>query len=99
MATYRELKAQMAALEEQAAAARAAEFEEVLADIRGKVADYGFTAQDIFGRARGARATSASSFVSARYRDPKTGATWSGRGRAPGWIKDVKNRDRYLIRD
>lgn len=99
MATYRELKAQMAALEEQAAAARAAEVEEVLADIRVKVADYGFTAQDIFGRARGTRAASAWSVGAARYRDPKTGATWSGRGRAPGWIKGVKNRDRYLIRD
>ncbi|MEM5332088.1 hypothetical protein VSR34_37000 [Paraburkholderia sp. JHI2823] len=38
MATFRELKAQMAALEAQAAAARAAEFEEVLADIRAKAA-------------------------------------------------------------
>ncbi|MFT0171468.1 H-NS family nucleoid-associated regulatory protein [Paraburkholderia mimosarum] len=30
-----------------------------------------------------------------RYCDPKTGATWSGRGRAPDWIKDVKKRDRH----
>ncbi|MEM5314250.1 H-NS histone family protein [Paraburkholderia sp. JHI869] len=99
MATFRELKAQMAALEAQAAAARAAEFEEVLADIRAKVADYGFTEQDIFGRRRGARATSSVGVAPAKYRDPRSGATWSGRGRAPNWIKDAKNRDRYLIRD
>jgi DNA-binding protein H-NS len=80
MATFKELKAQMAALEEQAAAARAAEFEEVLADIRGKVTDYGFTERDIFGRQRGGRVTAARGVVPARYRDPKTGATWSGRG-------------------
>lgn len=99
MATYKELKAQMAALEEQAAMARAAEFDEVLADIRLKVAEYGFTARDIFGRARRARAASVGGVVPAKYRDPKTGVTWSGRGRAPRWIKDVKNRDRYLISD
>ncbi|RBB35975.1 hypothetical protein DPV79_26880 [Burkholderia reimsis] len=28
---------------------------------------------------------------------PKTGETWSGRGRAPLWIHDAKNRDRFLI--
>jgi len=25
--------------------------------------------------------------ISAMYRDPKTGATWSGKGRKPAWIK------------
>lgn len=33
----------------------------------------------------------------ARYKDPKSGATWSGHGRAPGWIANAKNRDRFLI--
>ncbi|MFP4896706.1 H-NS family nucleoid-associated regulatory protein [Paraburkholderia sp. EG304] len=97
MATYKELKAQMAELEAQAAMARAAEFQEVLAEIRAKVADYGFTEQDIFGRASGRPTKRAKSGAPARYRDPKTGATWSGRGRAPSWIKDAKNRDRFLI--
>jgi hypothetical protein len=32
-----------------------------------------------------------------KYADPKTGATWSGRGIAPLWIRDVKNRSRFLI--
>lgn len=31
----------------------------------------------------------------AMYRDPKSGATWSGRGRAPGWIG--ADRSRFLI--
>ncbi|WP_322060009.1 H-NS histone family protein [Paraburkholderia sp. J63] len=98
MATYRELKAQMAELEAQAAAARAAEFQEILADIRAKVAEYGFTEHDIFGRGRGRPRKTAGTAVPDRYRDPKTGATWSGRGRAPNWIKEAKNRDRFLIR-
>lgn len=33
----------------------------------------------------------------ALYRDPKTGATWSGRGRAPSWISGAKDRSRFLI--
>jgi hypothetical protein len=33
----------------------------------------------------------------ALYRDPKSGATWSGRGRAPAWLADVKDRTKFLI--
>ncbi len=33
----------------------------------------------------------------AKYRDPKTGATWSGWARPPLWIKDVKDRTKFLI--
>jgi hypothetical protein len=32
----------------------------------------------------------------AKYMDPKTGATWSGDSRAPGWIANAKNRDKFL---
>ncbi|HEY3537557.1 MAG TPA: H-NS family nucleoid-associated regulatory protein [Trinickia sp.] len=33
----------------------------------------------------------------AKYLDPKTGATWTGRGRAPGWIVNAKDRSNFLI--
>jgi DNA-binding protein H-NS len=33
----------------------------------------------------------------ALYRDPETGATWSGRGRAPTWIANTKDRSKFLI--
>ncbi|WP_244285669.1 H-NS histone family protein [Caballeronia concitans] len=34
-----------------------------------------------------------------KYRDPDRdpGATWSGRGRAPAWRANVKNRARFLV--
>ena len=35
--------------------------------------------------------------VAPKYADPKTGATWSGRGLAPLWIRDVKDRSKFLI--
>src|ERR1700744_2183934 len=32
-----------------------------------------------------------------KYRDPKSGATWSGHARPPAWIKNVKDRSKFLI--
>ncbi|WP_342802414.1 H-NS family nucleoid-associated regulatory protein [Paraburkholderia panacisoli] len=29
--------------------------------------------------------------------NPKTGETWSGHARPPAWIKDVKDRSKFLI--
>src|SRR5262249_28740472 len=41
---------------------------------------------------KGARGTAAKAKgkMPPKYRDPKTGATWSGHARPPAWIKDVK---------
>lgn len=91
---YKDLKAQLQKLQEEAEAARIVELEAIVADIREKVAEYGITSEQIFGRNRANKAAGA---VAAKYRNPKTGETWSGRGRAPVWIKDAKNRDRFLI--
>ena len=33
----------------------------------------------------------------AKYLDPKTGATWSGRGPAPAWLAAAKDRKRFLV--
>jgi DNA-binding protein H-NS len=33
----------------------------------------------------------------AKYRDPKSGATWSGRGPAPVWLAGATDRSRFLI--
>lgn len=32
-----------------------------------------------------------------KYRDPATGATWTGRGKPPLWIKDAADRTPFLI--
>jgi DNA-binding protein H-NS len=69
----------------------------VIDEIRAKVAEYGLTEKDIFGRARPANTTDKTAPVP-KYRDPATGATWSGRGRPPRWLKD-KKRERFLIKD
>jgi len=33
----------------------------------------------------------------AKYRDPKSGATWSGRGPTPAWLAGAKDRSKFLI--
>jgi DNA-binding protein H-NS len=34
--------------------------------------------------------------AAAKYRDPETGETWSGRGRVPGWIAAAKESGKGL---
>lgn len=94
MATYQELLAQKTKLEEQLESARVKELEAVIQQVRQIVDEYGLTAADI-GLTSKRGGAGKKKTVAAKYRDPKTGATWSGRGRAPAWIG--KNRDKFLI--
>ncbi|WP_043366823.1 H-NS family nucleoid-associated regulatory protein [Cupriavidus sp. WS] len=95
---YQDLKAQILELEAKAESAREEELATVLADVREKVATYGLTVKQVFGTARKLGAAGAKSKVPPMYRDPKAGAEWSGRGRAPAWIAD-KKRERFLIKE
>jgi DNA-binding protein H-NS len=105
MATYTELKRQLDALAVETEAARKAEVEAVIAEMRAKAAEYGLEPHDIFPPKRGRRPgpekadDARRAPVPPKYQDPKTGATWSGRGKPPAWIAAAKNRDRFLIKD
>jgi DNA-binding protein H-NS len=46
------------------------------------------------GKARPGRRGSSASPAAAKYRDPETGETWSGRGRVPRWLKAAERRGR-----
>jgi DNA-binding protein H-NS len=93
MTTYQELLAQQAKLAKQIEMARTKEVEAVIAQLKQTIADYGLTAKDL-GLPPVKKLTRRPAV--AKYRDPKTGMTWSGRGRAPAWIAG-KNYERYLI--
>lgn len=97
MSQYAKLKAQIADLQAQADEVRRQEVAAVIADVQRMIAEYGLTAQDL-GFAELARRgrPPKKAPLPAKYRDPKSGATWSGRGKPPGWIVG-KNRDRFLI--
>ncbi|WP_338927174.1 H-NS histone family protein (plasmid) [Mycetohabitans endofungorum] len=99
MATYKQLQQQIEALQRKAEEARLAELDAVIVDIRAKVAEYGLSPQDIFSRRHAASsAPEKRASAPAKYRDPASGATWSGRGRAPAWIHG-KKRERFLIKE
>ena len=53
-----------------------------------------FTASDLFSRKAGARSSSGK--VAPKYRNPSTGETWTGRGKAPKWIEG-RDRSSFII--
>ncbi|AUG23999.1 H-NS histone family protein [Burkholderia pseudomallei] len=95
MATYKELLAQLDDLKQQAKRARALELPDVLVGLRKKIVEYGLSQKDLFPPRLG-RPKKADSLPKPRYRDPDTGATWTGRGRAPAWIAG-QDRERFRI--
>src|ERR1700744_4295927 len=97
MSQYADLKAQIAKLQAQAEEARRTEIDNVVADIRQKIAEYGLTPQDLgFAVAARRGRPPKKAPLPPKYQDPKSGNTWSGRGKPPKWIAG-KNRERFLI--
>ncbi len=98
--SYKELLKEREALEQAIATARQQELSEAIQKARELVAEFGLTVQDVFPAGRGATKSSGKSSpgnkVAAKYRDPSSGQTWTGRGKAPKWI-DGQDRTKYLI--
>lgn len=110
MRKYQNLLAQKAALEKAIARTRQREIGKVIKEINTLIQEYDLSVSDlrfastarsakvkqapprapVKGRRTGAR-------VVPQYRDPQTGATWSGRGRTPAWI--VGDKQHYRILD
>jgi DNA-binding protein H-NS len=94
------LKKQIAALEAQAERIAKEEMASAIAKVKDIMAEFNLTiehlTQTVAGR-RAAKKTKARAASVAKYADPKTGKTWSGFGRAPGWIAGAKNRDAFLV--
>ena len=95
MTTYKELLKQREALEMQIAEARQREIAQAVSQARALVAEFGLTAQDIFPTGK-ARVAAKGAKVAPKYRNPATGETWTGRGKAPKWIGG-EDRTKYLI--
>lgn len=97
MTTLKEIDAQLAALQAQREQIRKSELKTTVDKVRSLVAEYGLTESDVFPPARGARSTAtAGTKVAPKYRDPATGATWTGRGKAPKWIEG-QEREKFAI--
>lgn len=105
MKSYKALRAQIAKLEQQAEAMRQTQVKSVVTQLKKTIAEYGLTAEELglvpgtrgVRRAAKPAAKRRSGGGVAKYRDPKTGQTWTGRGRPPAWIAAAKDRDAFLI--
>lgn len=93
-----EHKKRMDALKEveaQLAAIRAANRDAKLVELKKQIADYGFTAIDLFGatstKSKSAKPTKAKTDLVVKYRD-ENGNTWhGGKGPNPKWVKAIKD--------
>ena len=111
MVTLDAINSKIAKLQKQAVAIAEKQSSVGLTKIRDLMKKHGLTVADIEGfvakrrgRKPGTLAKAAAKapgavvhHVAPKYADPKTGATWSGRGLAPLWIRDVKDRSKFLI--
>jgi len=94
---YLDLLAQKAELDKAIAEAQGAESAEAIETCRELIERFNLTPGDLFGKVKkphGLKGQKRAS-VEPKYRDPATGATWTGRGKAPRWLGE--NRAAFLI--
>jgi DNA-binding protein H-NS len=105
MTTLKALQDKIAILQTQAEAIARKESSAALEKIRALMQKHGLTTDDIAvgfrkpttGRKSTVSKTPATPAAAAKYLNPRTGATWSGRGRAPAWIANAEDRSEFLV--
>jgi DNA-binding protein H-NS len=97
MATLQSLNAKIQSLERQAEALRA----NAVRKVRNLMSQLGVKLEHLAAQGdkppRRARGAAKKSVGEAKYRDPASGKTWTGHGRAPDWIKNASDRSAFLI--
>ena len=97
MATLQRLHAKIQTLERQAEALRS----DAVGKVRKLMHQLGVTLEQLAGDPQKAGPRSArktrKNTGKAKYRDPSSGKTWTGHGRAPDWIKSASDRSAFLI--
>src|SRR6201996_6839789 len=97
MSSLQELLAQKAEIDRQISDARRRERSEAVSKVRALMAEHGLTAADLVAKAAGPRTGSTSGRkVAAKYRDPSTGQTWTGRGLKPKWLSAALESGKQL---
>jgi DNA-binding protein H-NS len=102
------IRKQIAALEFQAARIAKEEMDSAIGKVKSLMSDFGLTIEHLTqsitskpvpkkSKAAPKKAAVKKGASAAKYADPETGKTWSGVGRAPGWIVGAKSRDAFLV--
>jgi DNA-binding protein H-NS len=90
MSNLADLIAQKAALEQKIADARREARAGAIAQIKSLMSEHGLTLADLGGKPPASvpqKGPRKGGKVPAKYRDPATGTTWSGRGLQPKWLQ------------
>jgi DNA-binding protein H-NS len=89
-----QMKDQLAALQSQIEQEEAEGRAKAIEEIRAIMEAFSLTPEDLVAKRK--RAASKPRVVEPKYQDPASGATWSGRGREPAWLKG-KKREKFLV--
>lgn len=99
MPSVADLMAQKADLERKIADAQRAEKSSAIAQVKALMAQHGLSMADLSARAAGApkgNGRRSGGKVAAKYRDPATGNSWTGRGLKPKWLKAALDNGKSL---
>ena len=91
-----ELQAEREKLDAEIKAKQDAQKASVIAQIKTVVDTYSIPVDELVEALGGLKSKRKGIKVKQKFRDPASGATWSGRGKEPAWIKG-QNRDDFLI--
>jgi DNA-binding protein H-NS len=92
MANYDELIEQRKLLDQQILAIQQKEKQEAIDSIKVMIEKHSLSVSDLFSK----KINQNNKKVPAKYRNPATGETWTGRGKAPLWIVG-KERESFII--
>lgn len=94
--TVEELTAERERLDAEIKTKRDAQKASVIAQIKTVVDTYSIPVDELVEALGGLKSKRKGIKAKQKFRDPASGATWSGRGKEPAWIKG-QNRDDFLI--
>lgn len=96
MTSYADYVEQIAKLQSLAEAARKDEINGAIQKIRDLMQLHGVTVDDLSSGTR-SKVSKATGPVAAKFKNPESGETWTGRGRAPRWL-DGKDKEQFRIK-
>ena len=91
-----DLISQKEALERQIQAAQNSAKAVAIAQVRKLMAEHGLTPTDLHAKSPSKPGAPSGKKVAAKYRDPVSGATWTGRGLKPKWLAAALSAGRSL---
>jgi DNA-binding protein H-NS len=95
MTSYAEYVEQIKKLQSLAESARTNEINDAITKIKDLMQAHGVSLEDL-SSARSVKPAKAKVTVAAQFKNPETGETWTGRGRAPRWL-DGKEKEQFRI--